>query len=76
MDDGAWPVKTRRHLDLWLHGFAMPAALLTVAVVALVSGDPHLTDLVDLRPPRLSSREAYQRAAAKDDALVAEKVPA
>ena len=25
-DDGAWPVKTRSHLDLWLHGYAMLTA--------------------------------------------------
>lgn len=25
-DDGAWPVLTRRHLDLWLHGYAMLTA--------------------------------------------------
>ena len=26
VDDGLWPVKTRRHLDLWLHGYAMLTA--------------------------------------------------
>lgn len=26
VDDGAWPVKTRRHLDLWLHGYALLTA--------------------------------------------------
>ncbi len=46
VDDGAWPVLTRRHLDLWLHGYAMLTA--DTALVPLFRPD-YQADMAERR---------------------------
>jgi len=41
VDDGAWPVVTRKHVDLWLHGYAMLTA--DTALVPLFRPDYQAT---------------------------------